>query len=99
MVVEVTTFRVSAGTDDAALVDADARWQEALMLRASGFVRRTFGRSVDDARGWAAISLWGTLDDAIAAQGLASADAAGQAFYAFAEEGTIEVRRYTALDR
>ena len=62
MVVELLTFRLASGVDEAAFLEADARVQAQLSSR-EGFMRRTTARAADDGE-WLVVSLWSSVEAA-----------------------------------
>ncbi len=89
MLVEVRTFRVAPGVDEAAFVAADAGSQ-AERSPLTGFVRRTTARG-EEAGTWLVLSFWASPD---------AADAAGpEALLAGLVDATTErVERFVTLD-
>jgi hypothetical protein len=59
--VEVTTFRLADGVDEAAFLAADARAQTDVYYQHPGVVRRTTARGEDGE--WLVTVLWGSPDD------------------------------------
>ena len=97
MVVEIQTFRLAAGADEAAFLAADQRLQAELMVSAPGFVRRTTAR--DEQGGWAVVQLWAS--DRHAADAARWADGSHPALAGFRrllDPASLQVRRYTTLD-
>jgi hypothetical protein len=95
-VIETVTFRLAAGTDEAAFLDADRRVQTEFLYRQRGLLRRTTAR---DRNGeWIVIVLWRSESDADAAAKLSESDRATSAFFALLDETTVQTRRYSTLD-
>lgn len=94
MIVEVTTFRLRAGADEAAAVAADHEVQVRFANRRSGMVRRTTARA-DDGE-WLVVTLWHGEEDAVAADEAAVADPSIRTLLALVE-GSPAVRRYHDL--
>lgn len=85
MLVEVTTFRLAAGADEAAFLRADAEEQQAAMLRLPRALRRTTARADDG--GWLVLVL------------RAAPPGEPDAFPGtWAAPGTVSTARYTTLD-
>ncbi len=61
MPIEVRTFRLRAGADEAAFLAADKSEQTALMIRNRGMLRRTTARG--DAGEWLVLTSWDSPDD------------------------------------
>jgi heme-degrading monooxygenase HmoA len=61
MVVDVSSFRLAAGTAEDDFLAADLRWQTELVPNRDGFLRRTTARRDGE---WVVITLWATEEDA-----------------------------------
>lgn len=61
-VIEITTFLVRSGVDDARIIETDYRMQTEVAYQQVGLVRRTTARS--SAGQWVVISVWRTEADA-----------------------------------
>ncbi len=94
MVIEVETFRLAAGVDEAAFLEADERVQIDFMHQQPGFVRRTTARGNDGE--WLVVVFWDSSDAAMAAAEAARGDPAVVAFGALL--GATDVKRYATLD-
>jgi hypothetical protein len=70
--IEITTYRLAAGVDDATFVAADAAVQTGFAYQQPGILRRTTARSDDGT--WVTITSWGSRERASAAES-AAADA------------------------
>jgi hypothetical protein len=89
-VIENLTFRLAAGTDDAAFRALDARVQQEIAYHQAGLVRRTTARS-DDGE-WLVSTIW---------QSAAHADAATavrEALLPLIDPATVRSTRYVELD-
>jgi hypothetical protein len=95
-VIEIQTFRLAAGVDEADFLDADKRMQTEFIPNHEGFVRRTTARGADDE--WAVVTLWGSAADADRSAELAAAHAAASAFTALIDHTSLVVKRFTELD-
>jgi len=96
--IETMTFRLLDGVDHAAFLEADARLQSDFAYRQRGIMRRTTAQgSGDRADEWLVVDIWRTGDDADRAAEKWDAHPEAQAFLAFVDRSTIEVRRYAAL--
>lgn len=93
-VIEVTTFTVVDGTDEAAFLAADHRMQTAFFHQQPGFLRRTTARASDGE--WVTVVLWADQDSATTAGALATEDEVATAFAALTE-GT-RARHYVTID-
>lgn len=98
MVVEITTFTLAPGVDDATFLEADADYQAELMVSQPGFVRRTLAR---DGHDWVAVAFWASDEDAMHAETNRTADhaPAGVAFRRLLDPSSVSVARYRALDQ
>jgi hypothetical protein len=89
-VIENHTFRLAAGTDDAAFRELDARVQQEIAYQQAGLVRRTTARSADGE--WLVSTIW---------QSAAHADAATAVLDALRphiDAATVRSMRYDELD-
>jgi hypothetical protein len=94
-VIELTTFRLRDGVDEAAFVAADAAAQTGFFYQQPGLVRRTTARGADD---WLVVTWWGSAEDADAATRALddpSTNAAALAYLDCLREPTV--RRYQPL--
>lgn len=89
MLVEVRTFHLSSGVDDAAFLAADAEAQ-AERSPLPGFVRRTTARG-DEAGIWLVLTFWHSATDAKAAGPEAAIEG-------LVDAATERVERYVTLD-
>ena len=94
MIVETATFRLVEGADQPAAVAAEHELQVRFANLAPGMLRRTTARSADGE--WLVVTLWGSEEDAVAAE-RAGADDAAVAAFAELVEGDPVVRRYQDL--
>lgn len=98
-VIETMTFRLLDGADAAAFLAADKRLQSDFAYQQPGLIRRTTARGVGERAGeWVVIDLWRDDADADACAVRWDGDPAAQAFMAFVDPGSVEVRRYRDLD-
>src|SRR3954469_3516229 len=95
-VVDIVTFKLAGGTDEAAFLEADRRVQTEFIPRHRGFMRRTTARGADGE--WAVIVLWGSAADADGSAGLAKDHPVTNAFDALLDASTVESSRYETLD-
>jgi heme-degrading monooxygenase HmoA len=87
--IEIETFRLAEGADDAAFREANARAQTDVAYQQPGMLRRTVARSVDGE--WLVYTLWGSAE---------LADAAASALdelQPFIDATTLRVTRYDDL--
>ena len=93
--IEISTFRLGAGVDEADFLEADRLVQTRFAPRRPGFLRRTTARGEDGS--WLVLVLWGSAADATAAAEAASSDPWVSALVALLDPGSVLVRRYTEL--
>lgn len=94
MIVETATFRLRDGAEEAAAVDADHDVQTRFSSHQPAMLRRTTARSPDGE--WLVLTLWGSEQDAVAAE-RAGADDPAVAALASSIDGDPVVRRYEDL--
>lgn len=92
---ELITFLLRAGVDEAAFRAADAAAQ-AFFHRQPGLLRRTTARDTASQE-WLVANLWATWEQADAAAEAARSSEAMQAFDALVDPASIVVRRYESL--
>jgi hypothetical protein len=95
MVIDVTTFRLAAGTAEDDFLVADRRWQTELVPNRDGFVRRT---TANRDGGWLVITLWSTEADAVAFETDTAGHEARQAFDDHVAADSRRAVRYDTLD-
>ena len=95
-VIELFTFRLSEGVDEAAFLAADQRVQTEFMYHQPGLARRTTARAGDGE--WLCVLVWGAAADADRAATIASEHPATKAFAAVIDHDSVRLRRYTTLD-
>lgn len=93
---ELTTFRLRAGADEAAFLAADAVAQ-AFHHRQPGVIRRTTMRDVASGE-WAVAILWSSWEHADAAAEAARNDEAMQPYHELVDPSSVQVRRFESLD-
>lgn len=94
--IELTTFRLATGADEAAFLEADRRVQTEFVYQQPGIVRRT---TACDAGGqWLVVTMWGSRADADAAERAAKNDDALAAFNALVDPASVTTARYETLD-
>lgn len=95
---ELTTFRLRDGIEEAAFRAADEAAQ-AFHHRQPGLLRRTTMRAADEDGGdWAVAVLWASWKHAEAAAATARDDAAMQAYGSMIDPASVRVRRFESLD-
>jgi hypothetical protein len=95
-VIEIITFRLADGADEAAFLAADQRVQTDFFYLQLGMMRRTTARGTDGE--WLVVQLWGRVEDADAATEIGNDHPAVRAFMSFIDGSTYRVKRYTGLD-
>ena len=96
MLVEITTFRLAEGGDEAAFLAAD-RAVQALAHHQAGIVRRTTGRGTAPGA-FGVVAVWWSAEEAVAAAAATAADPATEAFLAQVDPASVEVVRLETLD-
>lgn len=94
--IELLTFRLAAGTDEAEFLAADRRVQEELIPNHPGFLRRTTARGRDGE--WLVVVLWASEADADASAAKAESHPAWAAFTTLFDAGSVVRKRYLPLD-
>ncbi|MEA3076331.1 MAG: hypothetical protein QOF60_1239 [Actinomycetota bacterium] len=95
-VMEIVTFRLSPGADEAGFLAADYRMQTEFVPHRPGFARRTTARADDGS--WATVVLWSSAADAESAFADLEGDEVGAAFAVFVDPATLERRLFSLLD-
>jgi heme-degrading monooxygenase HmoA len=97
-VIELTTFRLRAGIDEADFVAADAAAQTGFFYRQPGLVRRTTARPSGADDEWLIVTWWASADAADCAAAALADGAANEAARAYLDclDGPV-VRRYEPL--
>jgi hypothetical protein len=95
-VIEITTFRLDDGVDDADFLQADERVRTGFLYRQPGLVRATTARG--EFGEWIAVVLWRSSEEADDAAALAETDPATAELRGLVDARSIERRRYTTLD-
>jgi heme-degrading monooxygenase HmoA len=94
-VVEVSTFRLAAGTNDEVFLALDRRVQTEVVPNQPGFMRRTTARRGDT---WLVVTLWATEEAAAAFDGVANGDPVQMEFDGHLEVGSVSTHRFDTLD-
>jgi hypothetical protein len=87
-VIDITTFRLADGVDEAVFLDVDERVRTGDLYRRPEFERATTARGDDG--GWAVIVLWGGDEHAV--------DLMTTELASVVDPSSVERRRYTTLD-
>ena len=96
MVIEIVTFRLADGTDEAAFLTADQRVQTEFFYLQPGLVRRTTARGADG--DWLVLVFWDRRQDAESAGEASKDHPAVQAFMSLIDGSTYRVERFEALE-
>jgi len=95
-VIEVTTFRLRPGADEADFLDADRRVQTEFFYGNEGLLRRTTARGEDGA--WVVVTSWASDGDAEASATRAVDDAGVGRFMSYVDPTSVREDRYHALE-
>ena len=95
MIVEVVTFRLAPGADEAAFLEADERVQQEFVPHRPGFVRRTTARGSDGQ--WLVLVLWQSNDQADTAHVVAESDSIIGHFMSLLDADSLKVARFESL--
>lgn len=90
-VIEIMTFRLVDGVDEAAFREVDGRVQVELAYRQTGFVRRTLGRRDDR---WLVLQIWANPQAAAAGRAAFDESPLGAEYLGFIDAGSIVVERF-----
>ena len=93
---ELTTFRLRDGVDEAAFLAADAAVQAFAHLQ-PGLIRRTTARDAAGGADWLVLVLWATWAQAEAAVEAGRASEVVQAFESLIDPASVQVRRFESL--
>ena len=93
---ELTTFRLRDGVDEAEFLAADAAVQAFCHLQ-PGLLRRTTARNTETGE-WLVAMLWGSWELADAAATAGRADADVQTFEAMIDPASVQVRRFDSIN-
>lgn len=96
MVIEIVTFRLVPGADEAAFLATDASVQTDVVYQRRGIVRRTAARG--PAGEWLVLTFWDSETDADEAAAAMRADPVGRAYLELIDETSVSTRRYQTLD-
>jgi hypothetical protein len=93
-VLEILTFRLGPGVDEATFRGIDARLQVEVCYQQPGFVRRTLGRH-DDGR-WLVLTIWTNSESAATAARVVDGTEFGRQFAALTTDVVVE--RFHGVD-
>jgi hypothetical protein len=93
--IEIMTFRLADGVDEAAFRTVDGRVQVEFAYQQPGLLRRTLGRSDQT---WLVLQIWRSSDAAHAASVAFDASALGTEFQALIDRDSLVVDRYEGVD-
>ncbi|HEY7147613.1 MAG TPA: hypothetical protein VH637_25480 [Streptosporangiaceae bacterium] len=94
--IEILSFRLAAGADEAAFLAADKRVRTEFASQQPGLQRRTTARGEDGS--WIVIDLWRSGADADACDARWGQDEATASFMSFIDRASMSARRYATLD-
>lgn len=94
--IEIHTFKLAAGVDDAQFLEADYRVQTEVIPTHRGFARRTTARGEDQE--WLVLTLWASVADADASARQAEDHEVAKVFKQLIDPSTVAVRRFETLD-
>ncbi|APD06932.1 hypothetical protein UJ101_01413 [Flavobacteriaceae bacterium UJ101] len=95
-VIEITTFNLNAGVDDATFIARDAEIEADFASQQPGFIRRTSG--VDSNGKYAVIVFWETLADADASIEAFGQDASVADYFGMIDGNTFLAERFTIFN-
>jgi hypothetical protein len=95
-VIEIVTFRLAPGQDEAAFLEADLTAQTEFFYRQPGIIRRTLARGPEDE--WLALTLWSSSDAAAAAAEASHDDHNVAPALACIDRSSVTAKSYAALD-
>jgi hypothetical protein len=93
--IEIITFRLADGVDEAVFRRVDGRVQVEFAYQQPGFLRRTLGRR--DQR-WLVLQIWTTSQAAHAASVAFDASSLGREFLALIDGDSLVVDRFEGVD-
>ncbi len=96
MVIEIMTFRLSSGIDDAVFLAADREVQSDFAYRQAGLLRRTTARG--EGGEWIVVDLWHSPEEADRCAGRWGNDPVTAEFISLLDENSVRTQRYTTLD-
>lgn len=96
MLIDIATFRLVAGADEDAFLEADEAVRTGFLYHQPGLVRSTTARGADGE--WAVINVWDAEEDADRAAEAARTDPANARVRSLVDEETFHRRRYETLD-
>lgn len=95
-VIEVVTFRLKPGQDEALFLEADKQAHTEFFYLQPGIIRRTTAKGSDGE--WMALTLWGSADDAVAAAAASHDDHNVAPALACIDRSSLTAKLYTTLD-
>jgi hypothetical protein len=94
--IEIMTFRLAPGADEAGFKSADRRVQTHFAYHQAGLLRRTTARRDDGV--WIVIALWRSGQDADASGEDWNRDDLAAEFMSFIDASSVRTERYATLD-
>jgi hypothetical protein len=95
-VIEILSFRLADGADEAAFLEADRRVQTEFAYLQPGLLRRTTAAGTGG--DWLVLDLWRSVEDADSCDGRWGDDEITAAFMSFVDPTTVHTARYNTLD-
>ncbi len=93
--IEILTFALRAGVDDARFIAVDASVQTDFAYQQPGLARRTTGRNRDGR--WLVLQVWTSEEDATVAQTAFEASELGTEFTSLIDPDSIHLERFAGL--
>ena len=96
MIIEILTFHLSRGADEAAFLEADRRVQTEFAYQQPGMLRRTTAKGPDGR--WMVVDLWRSAADADRCDALWGRDPVTDEFRALLDSSSVTTERFETLD-
>jgi hypothetical protein len=93
--IEIITFRLADGTDEAAFRTIDGRVQVELAYQQPGLLRRTLGRRDET---WLVLQIWATSEAADAASAAFASSSLRAELIAMVDPDSLAVDRFEGVD-
>ena len=93
--IEVLTFRLAEGADEADFLEADRAVQTEFAYQQPGLLRRTTARGEDS--NWLVIDIWRSAEDADSCDRIWGQDRWTSRFMSFLDPGSVRTARYETL--
>ena len=96
VILDLKSFRLKEGADEAAFLKADERLQREFTLKQPGLLRCTTARGVDGE--WLVLLLWASVEAGDGPSG-ASGNPVVEAWLDFIDQSTARIERFEAVSR